>query len=57
MKTLHILRSEPNEMVRNFIRETSQNAESVEYPLYAGEINYDQLLKEIFGSDKVICWW
>jgi hypothetical protein len=57
MKILHILRSEPNEMVRNFIRKTSQNAESFEYPLYQGEINYDKLLKEIFGSDKVISWW
>jgi hypothetical protein len=57
MKILHLLRSEPNEIVRNFIRETSKNAESLEFPLYQGEIDYDQLLKEIFGSDKVISWW
>jgi hypothetical protein len=57
MKILHILRSEPNEMVRDFIRETSKNAESFEYPLYTGEVDYDQVVQEIFASDRVISWW
>ena len=57
MKILHILRSEPNEMVRNFIGETSKNAESFEYPLYTEEVVYDQVVKEIFASDRVISWW
>ncbi|UCH19830.1 MAG: hypothetical protein JSU83_14800 [Deltaproteobacteria bacterium] len=57
MKILHILRSEPNEMVMNFIRETSKNAVSLELPIYGEEVDYDQLVTEIFASDKVISWW
>jgi hypothetical protein len=57
MKILHILRSEPNEMVRNFILETSRNAESFELPIYEREVDYNKLVKEIFTSDKVISWW
>lgn len=57
MKILHILRSEPNEMVMNFIRKTSKNAVSLELPIYGEEVDYDQLVTEIFASDKVISWW
>lgn len=57
MKILHILRSEPDEMVRKFIRETSKGLESLEVPFYKGEVDYDQVVKEIFSSDQVISWW
>ncbi len=57
MKILHILRSEPDEMVRKFIRETSRGLESLEIPLYKGEVDYDQVVKEIFANDQVISWW
>ncbi len=57
MKILHILRSEPDEMVRKFIRETSRGMESPEIPLYKGEVDYDQVVKEIFANDQVISWW
>jgi len=57
MKILHILRSEPDEMVRKFIRETSRGMESLEIPLYKGEVDYDQVVKEIFANDLVISWW
>ncbi len=57
MKILHILRSEPDEMVRKFIRETSKGLESLEIPLYKGEVDYDQVVKEIFANDQVISWW
>jgi len=57
MKILHILRSEPDEMVRKFIRETSRGTESLEIPLYKGEVDYDQVVKEIFANDQVISWW
>ena len=43
--------------VRKFIEDTSQGTESIERPLYRGEIDYDQLLNDIFESDRVICWW
>ena len=57
MKILHILRSEPDDMVRMFIEGGSQGEESKEVPLYLGEVNYNQLLKDIFENDQIICWW
>lgn len=57
MKILHILRSEPDEMVQKFIRETSKGLESLEISLYKGEVDYDQVVKEIFANDLVISWW
>jgi hypothetical protein len=57
MKLLHILRSEPKELVRRFIQKMSQGESSKEAPLYQGPVDYDQLVKDIFQSDRVICWW
>ncbi len=57
MKILHILRSEPDEMIRMFIRETSAAAEPIEFPLYQENVDYDELVEKIFASDRVICWW
>ncbi|UCF82504.1 MAG: hypothetical protein JSV50_15070 [Desulfobacteraceae bacterium] len=57
MKILHILRSEPDEMTQLFIRGTSRGAESLTILLYQGEVDYDELVKEIFNSDRVISWW
>ena len=57
MKILHILRSDPDDMIRLFIKEISAREESKEVALYQGTVNYDQLVKEIFESDRVISWW
>ena len=57
MKILHILRSAPDDIVCKFIEDTSQATESIERPLYRGEIDYDQLVNDIFESDRVVCWW
>ncbi|MFC1816545.1 hypothetical protein ACFL0M_11565 [Thermodesulfobacteriota bacterium] len=57
MKILHILRSDPDDMIRLFIKEISARAESKEVALYQEAVNYDQLVKEIFESDRVISWW
>lgn len=56
MKLLHILRSEPGDLVRLLIRGMSQG-ESGEVPLYLGPVDYRRLVEEIFRSDRVICWW
>ena len=56
MKVLHIFRSEPDDLVRLFIRGMAVET-SREVALHRGEVDYDQLVKEIFESDKVICWW
>ena len=56
MSTLHILRSEPDEEVRELIRAvTSGEAKTVD--LYDDATNYDDLVEEIFSHDHVISWW
>jgi hypothetical protein len=57
MKVLHILRSEPDEMTRNLILQTFEDAQNIEIPLYQENVNYDELVADIFSSDKVISWW
>lgn len=57
MKNLHILRSEPTPMTRNFIQAISSDGENELFLLYQKDIDYDRLVNEIFSSDRVICWW
>ncbi len=57
MKLLHILRSQPDDLVRFLIGKMAQGDGSIEVPLYRGPVDYDRLVKEIFQSDRVICWW
>jgi hypothetical protein len=57
MRILHILRSEPDEMTRDFIRVTSQGKDHGEIILYRGDLDYGRLVEDIFKSDQVICWW
>ena len=57
MKILHVLKSEPDAIVSRIIEKNSQETECVEIPLYVGELDYDLLVREIFESDRVICWW
>jgi hypothetical protein len=57
MKHLHILRSEPDELVRRLIQGMSPGQGDREVPLYRGPVDYDQLVRDIFQYDKVICWW
>jgi hypothetical protein len=57
MKILHILRSKPDDMIRLFIKEISANEERKEVPLYQGAVDYDQLVKDIFESNRIISWW
>jgi hypothetical protein len=57
VKILHILRSEPDEMVRQLIRKMSQAEGGREVRLHGGPVDYDQLVRDVFQSDRVICWW
>jgi hypothetical protein len=57
MKILHILRSEPDDMVALFIRETSQGHDARSFPLYQAPVDYDRLVQNIFDSDRVFSWW
>jgi len=57
MDLLHILRSKPDALVRGFIEGMSRGKKVREVPLFEGSPDYDQLVKDIFEADKVICWW
>ena len=57
MKILHILRSEPDDVVRFLVKGMSGGESSGEVPLYRGPVDYGKLVEDIFRSDMVICWW
>lgn len=57
MDQLHILRSRPDELVRRLVDGMSKGKQVREVPLFEGRPDYDQLVKEIFEAEKVICWW
>lgn len=57
MDILHILRSEPDEMIRFFMEAISKDQKKKEVPIYLGTIDYDQLLTDIFDFKKIISWW
>lgn len=57
MKLLHILRSEPDDLVRRLVKGMSQGESSQEVPLHRGKVDYARLVESIFQSDMVICWW
>ena len=57
MQLLHILRSEPDELVRRLVEALSRGKAVREVPLYGGSVDYDRLVHDIFEAKKVICWW
>jgi hypothetical protein len=57
MKTLHLLRSEPDTLVRKLIDEGFGRDDNLEAPLYEGQPDYDELVRHLFASDRVISWW
>ena len=57
MKILHILRSEPDEVVKTLIKASSEGLEAKQFELYREDVDYDTLIELVFEYDKVICWW
>ena len=57
MQLLHILRSKPEDLVRRIVQETPRGKDAREVKLYEERVDYDQLVKDIFEAEKVICWW
>jgi hypothetical protein len=57
MSILHILRSEPDEMAKKLIQGLSEGEESKVIALYEGDVDYEDLVDEIFRNKDVICWW
>lgn len=57
MKTLHILRSEPDETVEKLTVIISMEDTASVVMLYEEPVDWPALVDEIFVNDRVICWW
>ena len=57
MKVLHILRSEPDVMTTTLIKKTFDESQPIMVSLFEVEVDYTQLVRNIFEADKVISWW
>jgi hypothetical protein len=57
MKILHILKSEPDEIVERLSVVMSMEDPTSVVMLYEDPVDWPALVDEIFNSDKVICWW
>jgi len=56
MNVLHILKSEPDETVKEFL-EAFSDQEIKTVPIFDVEVDWAALVDDIFEYDKVICWW
>jgi hypothetical protein len=56
MSTLHIVRTEPDERVRELIQAVTPG-EIKTIAVYEDLTNYDDLVDEIFSHDHIISWW
>ena len=56
MTTLHILRSKPDDQVLDLIKAMTPG-EIRRTDLYEETVDYDQLVDDLFGHDRVISWW
>ncbi len=57
MKVLHVLKSEPDEITKILMEPLSEGNNYQQFAMYKGAVDYDKLVKLVFESDKVICWW
>ena len=56
MRVLHVLKSEPDEMVESFMESFSDEEVAI-VRLYEGDVSWEALVDDIFSHDKIICWW
>jgi hypothetical protein len=56
MTTLLIFRNEPDEQVRELVREITPE-ETTQIALYEENVDYDQLVSAMFTHDRIISWW
>ncbi len=57
MKILHLLRTEPDETVRQLMQNLNNGDEATEVPLYDENLDWSRLVDEIMAADKVVSWW
>ena len=61
-KILHILRSEPDEIIASMVSAMSDDDGAKVVCLYLDSVSpvpvdWERLLDDIFDHDQVICWW
>ncbi len=56
MKILYILKSAPDASTKKIIEVQSAGNQATTVDLTKGGANYDKLIADVFGNDKVICW-
>jgi len=61
-KVLHILKCQPDESVAAIIQASAGEDDVAVVSLYRDEIsgtgvNWSRLVEDIFGYDRIICWW
>jgi hypothetical protein len=62
MRTLHILRTAPDEMVGTLIEAMATDKWTTVVSLYRDEmsnqpVDWYRLVDDIFSHEKIICWW
>ncbi len=57
MKMLHLLRTEPDAIVKKLVENLSTEYEANVRALYQDDVDWSLVTEEIFAHDKVICWW
>lgn len=57
MKTLHLVKTEPDNNIKTLIDIFSEGEEATLFNLYEPRTDYDELLNLIFDHDKIISWW
>jgi hypothetical protein len=61
-KVLHILKCKPDESVAELIQASAGEDDVAVVSLYQDEISgtgvdWSRLVEDIFGYDRIICWW
>ena len=57
MKTLHILKTEPDNNTNTFLDIISEGEEATLFRLFEEQADYEKLIDLIFEHDKIISWW
>ena len=57
MKTLHILKSEPDKNTTTLMDILSRDAETTVTNVYEESTDYEVLIDQIFEHDRTVCWW
>jgi hypothetical protein len=56
LKILHIIKKAPDESTKKIIEAQASGNQSKIIDLSKGGVAYDQLVADVFASDKVFCW-